>query len=146
MAETKTLTKEEWARVEEALSGIYGVVNLRVDEFQVTFQRRLISKNRLGIVVYVGGEMKGTWFGDEKPDCPEQRYLYPHSRYVYTAKSRAAQKKLIKKWGKRFSKECGQGDPDQKTVCYKPFWPSATAIRRHYQKTFTSIELIEVVG
>lgn len=54
-------------------------------------------------------------------------------------------KKHEKKYGKRFSKEMGL-NPDQKYVQCSPIWHSVTAIRRHYQKTFASIELVEVVG
>lgn len=95
MTAEKTLTKEEWGRLEKALSGIYGIAKLKVDGHEVSFERRLIDKNRLGIVVYIDGVLKGEWLGKEKADCPEQRYLYPRSCFVYTAKRRAEQKKLL---------------------------------------------------
>jgi hypothetical protein len=52
----------------------------------------------------------------------------------------------VAKLSKRRRKEWGLDDADKKIRIYLPFWPNATAIRRHYQKTFESIELIEVVG
>ena len=46
---------------------------------------------------------------------------------------------------KRYLKELGC-DPDEKYHYFDPSWPNVTALRRHYQKTFASIELIEVIG
>lgn len=136
------MTKEEWARVEKALSGTYGMARVKADEFVVTFHRQLVSKNRLAIVTYVDGYMKGEWINAEDPH-PEQRCLRPASRFMCGPKERAALKKIPKrtreKWGPAF-------DPDRKWHYFDRCWPSVTAIRRHYQKTFTLIELKEVIG
>ena len=140
MAE-KTLSKEEWAQVEKALMGRYGLVKLQVDDRKVTLERALIKKNQMGIVVYVDGVWRGEWVGTAN-DCPEQRYLCPRDSFVYPAKQRAEMKKI----SKRRRKEWGLRDPDTKVRIFYPYWPNATAIRRHYQKRFTSIELIEVIG
>jgi len=134
------MTKEDWAKVEKALSGTYGHAKLKVDGLEVTFRRAQVSKNRLGIVTYIGGEFKFVWL-DPKKEFPGQRYLRPVSKFVWTAKSRREMKKM----SKRRLKALGY-DPDEKWHGYDALWPSATAIRRHYQKTFESIELIEVVG
>ena len=141
MAE-KDLTKEEWARVEKALSGTYGMVRVNADEFVVVFYRRLVGKNRLAIVTYVDGVMKGEWI-NAKNQHPEQRCLRPASRPMCNPKERADLKKLRK----RDLKALGPAfDPDRKWHHFDPIWPSVTALRRHYQKTFTSIELQEVIG
>lgn len=134
------MTKEEWAMVEKALGGLYGSAKLRVDGKEVQFQRELVSKNRLGIVTYVDGQWKGAWISAEN-EHPEQKYLRTIERFVYTEKTRKSWKKL----SKRKQKEWGL-DPDKKGRYFSPVWPSVTAIRRHYQKTFTSIECVEVVG
>jgi hypothetical protein len=141
MAE-KDLTKEEWGRVEKAVSGRYGNAKLKVDGRDVTFAREMISKNRLGVVIYVDGKWEGKWFGEENEEIPEQRYLCPHEKYVYGAKHRAELKKISKKR----RTEWGWGDPDRKRKIFYPYASSLTPIRRHYQKTFASIELVEVVG
>lgn len=135
------MTKEDWAKVEKALSGLYGIAKLKVDGREVTLARELVGKNQLGIVVYVDGHWKGEWIGTKK-DCPEQLYLCGRDRFAYTAKYR----REVAKLSKRRRKEWGLDDADKKIRIYLPFWPNATAIRRHYQKTFESIELIEVVG
>lgn len=136
------MTKEDWAQVEKALSGTYGMAKLQADDFAVTFQRRLVSKNRLAIVTYVNGVMKGEWICPEDVH-PEQSCLRPASRYMCKPKERAELKKIRK----RTLRALGPAfDPDRRWHYFDLSWPSVTAIRRHYQKTFTSIELIEVVG
>lgn len=144
MAE-KTLTKEEWAQVDSQLSGLCGRVEMMVDGRNVTLTRGRISQNTLGVVVYIDGEWKGTWIGKTN-DCPEQPYTYPKQRFVYTSKSRAEQKKMIKRFGKRRCKEIGitAEDVDRKITIWQPMFPSAKAVRRHYEKTFQSIELVKV--
>ena len=136
------MTREEWTKVEKALSGTYGYAKLKVDDQEVTFQRQLIEKNRLGIMTFVNGRFEGAWLSVDKP-CPEQKFLRLCSRYVHKPKARADLKKISKKtreaWGKFY-------DPDGKYHLFSPFWPNGPAIRRHYQKTFQSIELVEVVG
>jgi hypothetical protein len=136
----KQMTKEQWQRVEEALSGTYGHVHLMVEGKKVTFQRTLVNKNRLGIMTYINGEFKGCWLGlNEQHE--EQRYLRKRSKLLYSKKERESLKKL----GKRFLKEKGL-DPEKRFERYDPIWTSAGAIRRHYEKTFTSIKLIEDIG
>ncbi len=134
------MTKEEWESVEKALSGTYGQVKLKVDGREVTFLRALVSKNRMGIGTYVDGSLKGEWCG-LGGEHPESRYLRPVSKFAWTDKQRRDMKKL----GKKLLKEMGW-DPDKKYHYFDPIWSNSTQIRRHYQKTFQSIELQEVIG
>jgi len=136
------MTKEEWQEVEKALGGIYGRAKIKADGFEVVFSRRLVSKNRLAIVTYVDGYMKGVWI-DAGTEYPEQRCLRPASRYMCKPKERASLKKL----GKRLRSSLGPAfDPDRKWHYFEVSWHSVAQIRRHYQKTFQSLELLEVLG
>jgi len=139
------MTKEQWAEVEKALSGLYGRARLRIEGREITLARELVSKNKLGVVVYVDGEWKGEWIGVAK-DCDEQRFMYPSRRSAYSTKERDRQKRLLKRFGKRWCKEQGITDPNKKATIFLPFFPSATAARRHFQKNFSEIELVEVFG
>lgn len=134
------MTKEDWEKIDKALRGIYGFATLTVDGREIQFQRRLVSKNQLGIVTFVDGHFNGGWVLPSN-EHPEQRFLRKVERFVYSEKTRKSWKKL----SKRRQKEWGL-DPDRKSHYFSPIWPSVTAIRRHYQKTFASIELIEVCG
>ena len=91
MAE-KTLSKEEWARVEKALSGYYGIVKMQIDCREVAFQRQMAGKNRLTIVTYVDGSLKGAWVGSQN-EHQEQRYLRPVSKFAFKPESRKRLKK-----------------------------------------------------
>lgn len=134
------MTKEDWNKVEQALSGVVGHAKLKVDGREVTFARCRVSRNRLGIGTYVDGEIQGAWLFPKKP-TPESRYMRPMSKWYWTAESRKRMKKLSKRYRKQ-----NDLDPDKKQHYLTPLWPNATAIRRHYQKTFESIELIEATG
>lgn len=136
------MTKEEWAAVEKALSGTYGSAKIKADEFEVTFYRTLVSENRLGILTYVNGVYRGEWFLADSAH-PEQRCLRPASRYLCRPKERARLKKLSKPMRKTLGPAF---DPDRRWHYFDACWPNATAIRRHYQKTFQTLELMEVLG
>ncbi|WP_027714920.1 hypothetical protein [Desulfuromonas sp. TF] len=136
------MTKEDWEKVEKALSGTYGRAKLKVDGREVTFARGLIDKNRLGIGTYVDGKLRGEWIGS-KNEHPEQRYLRPAFKFTHKPKTRAT----LNKMSKRQRKELGEyWDPDHKYHYFSFWWNNVTEIRRHYQKTFKSIELLEVIG
>jgi hypothetical protein len=139
------MTREQWTEVEKALSGRYGKVTLRIEGREITLVRELVSKNKLGVVVYVDGKLKSEWIGVAK-DCDEQRFMYPSQRFVYSARERDQQKRLLKRFGKRWLKEQGITDPNKKATIFLPFFPSATAARRHFQKNFPEIELVEASG
>lgn len=138
------MTREEWQRVEKALSGIYGKAELMVDGNNISFVRELVSNNKLGIVAYVNGRWEAKWFS-ARTEYPEQRFLRREERFLHKPKLRAEIKKHVKRYGRRFLKEINL-DPDQKYVRFSPIWPNVTAIRRYYEKNFASIELIEVIG
>ena len=138
MAE-KTLTKEQWQKVDRQLSGIYGKIEMLVDGRKVTFERCRVSKNKLGIQTFIDGVFKGAWVLSDNTH-PEQRYLRQYSKFLHTKKQRDAGAKL----GKRLRKEMGI-DYEKKISFFVPDWSSAAQIRRHYEKTFISIELREVI-
>lgn len=131
------MTKQEWDKVENALTGTYGVAILNVDGHRISFERVLVAKNRLGITTYIDGSFKGIWMSD-KNEYLEQRYLKFESKFLFSKKERDKEMKVPKRYR--------MPGIDNKYCNYSPFWSSATEIRRHYQKTFTTIELVEVSG
>lgn len=133
------MTKKEWTCVEEALSGLIGSVELLVNGRNVLLQRAQI-KNRLVVAVYVDRTMKGVWIGREN-EYPEQRFLYPKQCYRYCAKHRRALKKISRARLKKY----GIDDPNERWTLWSPFFPSVSAVRRHYTKTFSEIELVDVI-
>lgn len=133
------MNKEEWAQVEKALSGLVGQVKLLVDGRTVTFQR-YCHKNRLAIGTWIDGTFKGAWCSTKEP-VPESRYFRPVAKFAWPADARRKMKSISKKDLKKMG-----WDPAEKYHGFSPSWPNATAIRRHYQKTFASIELLSARG
>ncbi len=134
------MNREEWDRVEQALSGVFGRIRLKVDGREVTFRRGLITKNRLGIMTYVDGTFKGAWMLPSH-EAPESMFLRPQSRFVYTQKERKRFKRIRKKTLKEL-----KIDPDKKMHSFTPFWNSVGSIRKHYERTFKDIQLLETGG
>lgn len=130
------MKKEDWAYVEEVLSGVYRSIKLRVDGAVVTFQRTLVRKNQIGICTYVDGWFKGIWL-NPADNHPETQYLRPYSRLMYSAKTRNSMKALSKKRLKEM-----ELDPNARHSYVSFYWHSVSSIRKHYEKTFKSIELI----
>lgn len=133
------MDKENWKKVEDALSGTYGSADMKVDGFTISFYRVLISKNRLGIIMCVDGWMKGKWLIN---DCPENKFLRPCKKYLYSKKDREALRKLRK--GSKRLKGCL--DPDKIYEYKHGIWNSVASIRKYYEKTFKNIKLIKING
>ena len=66
------MTKNEWKRVEDDLEGMFGIVKMLVDGHMVTFQKKQISKNKLGIMTYVDGWYRGRWTEND-PETKRER-------------------------------------------------------------------------
>lgn len=130
-------TKEQWAEFEKQADSLYSSQTITCDGFELTVRKELVSKNQLGIMVYVNGCIKGEWLGREKPDCQEQRFMRPTERYVFSAKVRQQALKIL---GKRlYAKE----RYEQKLKLFSPFWTSAASLRRHLVKTCKSITILD---
>lgn len=132
------MTKEEWKKIEETLSGVFGSVELMVNGHVVTFQRQRMSKNQLGTMTFVDGHYKGAWReGDE-----EAKYLRVVKRSLYSKKKLD---ELAKIYGKRqWKKE--KDKYDKKYTFMVPVWFSVSGIRKHYEKMFKDIKLIKING
>ncbi|PLX97299.1 MAG: hypothetical protein C0621_00105 [Desulfuromonas sp.] len=139
------MTKVDREKIEKALDGLYGRVVLNIDGFKITLVRGRISKNQLGVVIYVNDEVKGEWLGSER-DNPVQKFMRRSERFLLPAKERASQKKFEKKYGKRRCRELGYRDPDAKYVCYLPYWSTGKAALRHLIKVGETVEIVEVIG
>lgn len=129
------MTKEEWKKVEDALAGLFGSVEMQVDGHRIKFVKTQVGKTRLEIMTYVDGWYRGEW----KEADPEYRYLRQVTRNLFPPKIRKGYLKL----GRKFLKEHNI-DVDIKFNYATPLWNNFVLIRRHYEKNFTSIELVEI--
>lgn len=137
------MTEDDWKEVETRLSGVFGMVKLRVEGRMIMFHRAQVATNRLGIMTYIDGEFRGIWMRPGNA-CPESRFLRPRAKYIYPARVRsrvsqasAKERQQIRKLNPNFLDHV-----DKKLHYFDPIWPNARAIRRHYAKTFREIELL----
>lgn len=131
----QTLTKEEWAQVEERLTRQFTPVALMCDGYHLALQLKRVGM-RLVIAPYVNGVMKGEWLTAESEEC--RRFFRPVKKPVWKAESRARMKKM----SKRHLKQLGV-NPDETITVYYPWWTSVKALESHLQKHNESIELLK---
>lgn len=127
------MTAEDWKYVEQQLSGVFGLVKFKIDEYEVTVIREHI-KNRLINMVYVKGEFHGKWLNE---DCEERRrFLACRSRNYYDRKT---QRIYAKTFGKRSEQ---YKSITKKQIYFEPWWNSVRSMKSHFIKNNKSIELV----
>ncbi len=131
------MTKSEWDKVKKALESLWGVVELKIDGYQISLSLVRVSTYKLAIAIYVNGVFKGEWLMKE---CDErQRFLPKKERSLLTAKDKASWKKLPKKTQKELEEKY-----NRKYECYASHWTSFGALKKHLIANNTSIELISI--
>lgn len=133
------MKREDWKKVDDRLRFPGARASLRVDGRDVTLEIRT-DKMKMVIQVYVDGWVRGEWLDPKKP-CPEQRYMRRHESYLWSKKQRDEATKWAKRYGKREARKLF-GDMDKKAIFFSPYFTSVRAVRTHYEKAFSSIELV----
>tara|TARA_R110002095_G_scaffold66101_5_gene56012 strand:+ start:164 stop:607 length:444 start_codon:yes stop_codon:yes gene_type:complete len=128
------ISKGQWKGIENTLKCQFHTVRLNCDGYEVSATLRQISDTQLGIAIYVNGELKGKWFGE---DCEERRRFF---RPVVRSRYRGKRKESLKKLGKRTLKQMGI-DPDSKITYYNFYWCSAKSFIKHLIANNKSIEI-----
>lgn len=133
------LSKDEQSEIAERLENFWASVFLRCDGYLVKARLQRVSTNRLVIVVFVDGWIKGEWmsFDPEKVSEEAKRFFRPSSRALYNAKE-------IKKYEKALGKrKCKKFGVYQKVVIPVPGWSRPMPFIRHVLKMNKSVELID---
>jgi hypothetical protein len=137
------MTPAEWKQVEEALQGVFGAVDLRVDGYEVKLRVLQVKPLRSAIVPYVNGVLRYGWMLEE---CEERRRFFQRKvRYLYSAAKRADAAKRAKSRHLR-NTELGEYLRSSATahiIEYSPHWTSFAALRRHLVKENRSVELVK---
>lgn len=130
------MTPQDWKEVEERLNLFSAIVKLRCDGYEVTLVLKRISQFKNAIMVYVNGEIRGSWLAE---DCEERRRFYrPRVKSLYSQKQKAALRKVSKKLRKKF----GLPNPEAKYTFYDFYWTSFKALKCHLIKHNKSIERV----
>lgn len=134
----RPIEAKDWDDIKRTMSGLFGMVNLRVDGYRVTLDRRLVSANRMTNLLYVNGYMKGEWLSK---DCEERkRFMRPVTRSLF--RTRKPDAKMVKELGKRRAEKImGELFDEKKFTAYMPEWPSIASFKKHLLANNTSIEI-----
>ncbi|UXF57466.1 hypothetical protein YPCBV1_00013 [Chromohalobacter phage YPCBV-1] len=130
---TQQPTAEQWKQIEADVMRLYHAVWLDCDGYLVCLTLERIGKLRLGIVVYVDGQMKMEWLAlKDGPSDVGRRFLQQLTRSVWRGKDKRAAKRAFGK------KEA------ERTVSYRrPWWESPTSLRRHLVANNEVIRLLD---
>ena len=140
MSATMQPTKDQWKRIEEALSGAYGSVDLDVDGYALRLEVRRTGTLRYEILPFVNGWNKGEWISN---DCEERRrFLRPVTRRLYSpAKVAEMTRRLTKRAATEFIERFKL---DASHTYYLLSWPSMRSLRRHLVKNNERIRLLRI--
>lgn len=128
------MTVEEWKSCEERLSGYWGVIHLKADEYNLTLAVVQTQKLKQEIVVYVDGKIKGEWIGN---DCEiRRRFFNKHKKCIFPQ----TEMKKIKKMRKEIREKALE---NAYFYWYEPYWQSFRSLKSHLLKNNASIELVE---
>ena len=132
------ITKEQWEDIEKRLSGIYGHVELKLDDKKIGIAKELIAENKLGLVVYIDGSFTLGWGmpSSELFNPIVEQLWHKRTKSYYSSREKTS---LIKIWGKREVKK--HHDLDKKQTWYEPMFNKFSVLKSQFKK----IENLEVI-
>lgn len=132
------MTKEEWAKAENALSTIYGHVNLKIDGYNVSVGFVKETATKYFLAVYIDGTFKMKWCLEDSEI--RRRFCCQHK------KAMIKKSEFIKKFGKREYNRIKKEHPECcYAIYYTPYFGSFRTLKNHLIKNNQSIELAEVI-
>lgn len=133
------ITKEEWSRIENVLTGAFGRVELLIDGFNVTLNIERVRNLKYGIMTYVNGEFRGAWMMEDSEIGA--KFYRPNTRFINNSKLRA---ELIKIWGGKRCPKHRLEEINKKITLHDPVWNCAKKMRCHLVKHNTDISIIKI--
>ena len=131
-----TINKEIKEEVLQQLNYRYGQVTLKCGNDEICLKIEPIKALKLVVAVWVNGQIKGQWLGDDT--CPEYKYMRKSERFIYKASFRQKAKKEL---GVRRYKSMGY---DDKTTVVYPWFNSGKSAIDHLCKVCDSIEVLHI--
>lgn len=132
------MTKEEWLAAENEMSNPLGMVDMKIDGYDVSLCIAKSGKLKYCIAVYVNGCIKGEWVAK---DCEIRRKFFHCG--VKSAFSKKEKDKIFKGMSKKQREKFEAENYDRLHYkYYEPYFNSFRALKSHFIKNNTSIELI----
>jgi len=130
------LTKAEQDKLVEELDCFLNPIYLQCDGYLIQAHLTRVKHNKLEIIVYVNGCIRGEWFCHD-PSPEAIRFYRPTARSVYSKKQIAGLEKI---YGKR---EAKKQDIYRKTTYYLCTWLRPGPFVRHLIKHNESIRVLD---
>ena len=127
------ISKEQWQTIEKNLSDrIFHKESFTLDGHTILVSKTFVSKNKLGIAVYIDGVIQMAQAEQSRPEFNQVTHKVWRKRQkaVY---SPVKVKKLIKDLGKRRAKEFFP-NLEKVITYYDPTFTSATSLVRQFKK------------
>ncbi len=132
------MTKEEWLEAENKMSGPHGMVDMRIDGYDVSLRVAKSGKLKYCIAVYVNGYIKGEWL---VKDCEIRRKFFRCG--VKSAFSKKEKDKIFKGMSKKQREKFEAENYDRLHYkYYEPYFSSFKTLKSHFIKNNTSIEMV----
>lgn len=133
-------TKEQWEEIAKEMNSLFGSVHLKCDGYLLSTKMERDKNNRLYIVVYINGYIRGKWI--EVVDDPEQFSDIPKRFYRHSSRQRMSAKEL-KVWEKLIGKrECKKKGYYGRRYLSEPGWLKPGPLIRHLKKYNTNIQVL----
>lgn len=135
-----SISKEQWASIEERLKGFYFSVKFTLSGHEITVQKVRYKENQYALCVYIDGSWKGLWMtGDKDPvyDPIVKQVWRKRSRALYSPAKKA---RIRKSFGVRRTKEMFP-DLDKAIVMWMPDFKTAASLVRQFKK-IDGLELV----
>lgn len=131
---TRQPSAEQWKKIEADVMRLYHPVYFDIDGYLVRLMLERVSKLRLGIVVYVDGQLDMNWLGlaGDEPTEIGRRFFQERTRSVYRGKDKRLAKRVL-----------GKKEAEKKNSHRHPWWESPVSLRRHLVANNGVIRLLD---
>lgn len=135
MKNEKSLTKEEWQKLENDLHS-YITIRLVCDDNVITLEKHIPREGSVKFMTFVNGVFKGSWLIES--DHPFRKYMYCRKKTIYgLVKSKKELDSLVRKFGKKFAERFKPTE----YIFATPYYPSFAAFRKNMIANCSSIEI-----
>ncbi|CAA0103324.1 hypothetical protein [Zhongshania aliphaticivorans] len=135
-----SISKEQWAEIEERLMGFYVHVKFTLSGHEITINKQLVKENQFCLVVFIDERIKSAWhFGDADSiyDPIVKQVWRKFSRALY---SPAKKKRMIKAFGAREARRVFP-NMDKVNEYWSPDFKTAASLVRQFKK-IDGLELV----